>query len=135
MSFIQVSLNIHTQFVYIPVIQCPDLSDTIENGKVLITPTARTVNSTAEYSCDGGYKLDKGDTKRTCQAGGTWSGEAPECSESEYYIPVVVYPFQCWQWVDGGFMRYVDDVAQSANTFTMIMQLVTTLLWYSTDSS
>ena len=95
-SFIQVSLNIHTQFVYISVIQCPDLGDTIENGKVLITPTARTVNSTAEYSCNDGYKLDKGDAKRTCQAGGTWSGEAPECSEYYYIIPVVVYSYQCW---------------------------------------
>ena len=74
---------------------------------MLITPTARTVNSTAEYSCNDGYKLDKGDTKRTCQAGGTWSGEAPECSEYYNIIPVVVYPYQ---WVDGGVMRYVDDV-------------------------
>ena len=61
--------------------QCPDLGDSIENGKVLVTPTARTVNSTAEYSCNGGYKLDKGDAKRTCQDGGIWSGEAPQCSE------------------------------------------------------
>ena len=63
------------------VIQCPDLSDSIKNGKVVIIPTARTVNSTAEYSCNGDYKLDKGDAKHTCQDGGTWSGEAPQCSE------------------------------------------------------
>ena len=63
------------------VIQCPDLSDSTENGEVVITPTARTVNSTAEYSCIGGYKLDKGDVKRICQTEGIWSGQAPQCSE------------------------------------------------------
>ena len=65
------------------VVQCPDLSDSTENGEVVITPgsAARTVNSTAEYSCNGGYKLDNGDAKRICQAEGTWSGEAPQCSE------------------------------------------------------
>ena len=65
----------------VTVIQCPDLSDSINNGKVIVTPTARTVNSTAEHICNDGYKLDKGDVKRTCQNDGTWSGEAPECSE------------------------------------------------------
>ena len=60
-------------------IQCPDLS--IENGKVIILPTNRSVNSSAEYSCNGGYKLDKGDAKRTCQVDGTWSGTDPECSK------------------------------------------------------
>ena len=77
-------LGLYSRFIYYiihTVVQCPDLSDSIENGKVLVTPTARTVNSTAEYSCDGGYKLDKGDVKRICQAEGTWSGEAPQCSE------------------------------------------------------
>ena len=63
------------------VVQCPDLGDSIEDGKVLVTPTARTINSTAEYFCDDGYKLDNGDAKRTCQDGGTWSGEAPRCCE------------------------------------------------------
>ena len=67
--------NIHT------VVQCPDLSDSIENGEVVITPIARTVNSTAEYSCDDSYRLDNGDAERTCQAEGTWSGEAPQCCE------------------------------------------------------
>ncbi|MCG8623730.1 MAG: hypothetical protein MJE68_17270, partial [Proteobacteria bacterium] len=63
------------------VFQCPDLSDSVEKGEVVVTPTARTVNSTAEYSCDDGYRLDKGDAKRTCLDEGTWSGEAPQCSE------------------------------------------------------
>ena len=65
----------------VTVIQCPDLSDSINNGKVIVTPTAHTVNSTAEYTCNDGYKLEKGDAKRTCQNDGTWSGEAPGCSE------------------------------------------------------
>ena len=65
----------------VTVTQCPDLSDSINDGKVIVTPTARTVNLTAEYTCNDGYKLEKGDVKRTCQNDGTWSGEAPECSE------------------------------------------------------
>jgi hypothetical protein len=60
---------------------------------VVITPTARTVNSAAEYTCNDGYKLDKGNAKRTCQAGGTWSGEAPQCSE---YSVVVYHKISCW---------------------------------------
>ena len=67
--------------IFILVFQCPDLGDSIENGKVVVTPTARTVNSTAEYSCNDGYKLNQGDVKRICQAGGIWSGEGPQCSE------------------------------------------------------
>ena len=70
-----------TYYYYNTVVQCPDLSDSIENGKVVVTPPARTVNSTAKYSCNDGYKLDKGDVKRTCQDEGTWSGQAPQCSE------------------------------------------------------
>ena len=61
------------------VIQCPELS--IKNGEVTITPTNRTVNSTAEYTCEKDYKLDKRDAKRTCQDDGTWSGQTLECSE------------------------------------------------------
>jgi len=63
------------------LVQCPELGDSIENGKVIVTPAARTVNSTAEYTCDEGFKVDKGDAKRTCQDSGTWSGEAPQCSK------------------------------------------------------
>ena len=61
------------------VTQCPELN--IENGEVTFTPIERTVNSTAKYTCDVNHKLDKGDAKRTCRNGGTWSGETPECSE------------------------------------------------------
>ena len=61
-------------------IQCPELGS-IESGQVIVTPAVRRVNSTAEYTCDSGYKLDKRDAKRTCQPDGTWSGEAPECSK------------------------------------------------------
>ena len=80
----QYSKLIHT------VVQCPDLSDSIENGEVVVTPTARTVNSTAEYSCNDGYRLDNGVAKRTCQAEGTWSGQAPQCSEYNIVIIIII---------------------------------------------
>ena len=63
---------------------------------MVITPTARTVNSTAEYSCNEGYRLDNGDTERTCQAEGTWSGEAPQCCEYCCCIIIMYYTCGCF---------------------------------------
>ncbi|XP_013396521.1 sushi, von Willebrand factor type A, EGF and pentraxin domain-containing protein 1 isoform X2 [Lingula anatina] len=40
--------------------------------------TATTYQGTVSYSCSTGYKV-QGDTTRTCQADGTWSGELPQC--------------------------------------------------------
>ena len=37
-----------------------------------------TVGQTATYSCNTGYNL-LGDSTRTCQAAGVWSGHAPTC--------------------------------------------------------
>ena len=72
-------IALHTFTHTCTVIQCPKLR--LENGGVIITPTNRTVNSTAVYTCNGSYKLDKGAATRTCQDDGTWSGQTPECSE------------------------------------------------------
>ena len=40
--------------------------------------TGTTFGETATYSCDTGFTLI-GDTTRTCQATGLWSGNAPTC--------------------------------------------------------
>ena len=37
-----------------------------------------TYGSTVLLECDPGYKL-AGDTRRTCQANGTWTGTQPTC--------------------------------------------------------
>ncbi|CAI8013734.1 CUB and sushi domain-containing protein 2, partial [Geodia barretti] len=52
------------------VVDCGELMDP-ENGAVNVTNT--TFNSTATYSCNGGYNL-VGDATRTCLASASWSG-------------------------------------------------------------
>ena len=54
---------------------CGSLTDPA-NGSV--TLTAGTSGQTATYSCNTGYIL-VGDSTRTCQATGKWSGSAPTC--------------------------------------------------------
>ena len=68
---------------------------------MIVIPTSRTVNSTAEYTCDGGYKLDKGNAKRTCQDDGSWSGDTPECSKWCTFISLGV---------GGGVLHLTSDV-------------------------
>ena len=57
---------------------CPKLDDP-EDGQV--TVTGLTPSSTAEYSCNKGFKLF-GTAWRKCQANGVWSGEAPICKRT-----------------------------------------------------
>ena len=47
------------------------------NGQVDLT-SGTTFGQTATYSCNTGYNL-VGDSTRTCQATGVWSGSAPTC--------------------------------------------------------
>ena len=47
------------------------------NGQVSHT-TGTTFGQTATYSCNTGYNL-VGDSTRTCQATGEWSGSEPTC--------------------------------------------------------
>ena len=59
------------------------------NGQVSHTAEA-TFGQTATYSCDTGYIL-MGDSTRTCQATGRWSGNTPTCQgklliELQYYV-------------------------------------------------
>ncbi|CAI8036485.1 CUB and sushi domain-containing protein 3, partial [Geodia barretti] len=58
------------------VVSCGGLADP-ENGAVEVFDT--TFTSTATYSCNDGYSL-VGDTTRTCEASGLWSGTAPLCT-------------------------------------------------------
>ena len=61
--------------IYIAV-DCGTLTNPA-NGQV--TYTAGTLfGQTATYSCDSGYNL-VGESVRTCQATGVWSGSAPTC--------------------------------------------------------
>ena len=49
----------------------------LANGQVALT-AGTTFKQTATYSCNTGYNL-VGDSTRTCQATGNWSGSAPTC--------------------------------------------------------
>ena len=58
------------------VVDCGNLTDPV-NGSVNHT-SGTTFGQTATYSCNTGYNL-VGDSIRTCQATGEWSGSAPTC--------------------------------------------------------
>ena len=58
------------------VVDCGNLTDPA-NGEVNHT-SGTTFGQTATYSCNTGYNLT-GDSTRTCQATGEWSGSAPTC--------------------------------------------------------
>ena len=57
------------------VVDCGSLTDPA-NGS--FTLTSGTFGVTATYSCDTGYTL-VGNSSRTCQTTGNWSGSAPTC--------------------------------------------------------
>ena len=60
--------------------RCGTLTDPV-NGQV--NTTTGTFGQTASYSCNIGYNLT-GDSTRTCQADGNWSGSVPTCQSMLY---------------------------------------------------
>ena len=62
-------------FVY-TVVNCSNLDDPV-NGQVEFTDT--TVGSIANYTCNQRYILSNGNSTRTCEASGEWSGSPPSC--------------------------------------------------------
>ena len=69
-------LTIHNVFLLSTVVDCGTLSNPA-NGQVSHT-AGTTYGETATYSCNTGYNR-VGDSTRTCQAAGTWSGSEPTC--------------------------------------------------------
>ena len=68
--------NLLDVFLLLTVVDCGNLTDPA-NGQV--DHSAGTTNGqTAVYSCNTGYNL-VGESSRTCQAEGDWSGSAPTC--------------------------------------------------------
>ncbi len=63
--------------MYVPhaEVDCGPLSSP-KDGQVIFKTT--TLNSVATYTCNSGFDLI-GSSERICQAGGTWSKEAPVC--------------------------------------------------------
>ena len=69
-------INLHVIFIILIVVDCGNLTGPA-NGQVDLT-SGTTFGQTATYSCSTGYNL-VGDSTRTCQATGQWSGSAPAC--------------------------------------------------------
>ena len=63
-------------FLILIIADCGSLNATA-NGRVNHNDGTR-IGHTATYSCNTGYNL-VGDSTRTCQATGNWSGSAPTC--------------------------------------------------------
>ena len=63
-------------FLLSTAVDCGNLPNPA-NGQVSNT-AGTTFGQTAIYSCNAGYNL-VGDSTRTCQADGMWSGSAPTC--------------------------------------------------------
>ena len=63
-------------YFFLIVVDCGSLTDPA-NGQVDHT-AGTTFVQTATYSCNTGYNL-VGDSTRTCQSSGNWSGNAPTC--------------------------------------------------------
>ena len=61
---------------FLAAVDCGSLTDPA-NGQVNHT-AGTTFGQTATYSCNTGYNL-VGDSTRTCQSEGEWSGSAPTC--------------------------------------------------------
>ncbi len=73
--------NVYVECVPVPiVITCSDLP-TLTNGIIVYSagsPDSRPVDTVATHTCDTGYTLS-GDTIRTCESDGSWSGFASTC--------------------------------------------------------
>ena len=98
------------------VVDCGSLEDP-DNGQVEFFNT--TFESTANYTCDLGYSLN-GNSTRTCEANGNWSGDLPscECKLLKYLckhkgMAQFIHMYLCsgwlwqprrsWQWSSGVF--------------------------------
>ena len=69
-------LHVHVVLLILTVVDCGVLTNPA-NGQVS-HPTETAFRQTATYSCNTGYNL-VGDSARTCQPTGKWSGSEPTC--------------------------------------------------------
>ena len=71
-------INLHVIFLLLihVVVDCGSLTDPA-NGSATHT-SGTTFGQTATYSCNTGHNLE-GNSTRTCQDTGEWSGSAPTC--------------------------------------------------------
>ena len=63
-------------FIYLKV--CPTLSDPYDGA--VSTPKGTEFQDEAIYECEQGFEL-VGNSRRSCQSTGSWSGTAPTCKQ------------------------------------------------------
>ena len=78
----------HNVFLLSTAVDCNALSDP-SNGQVSHT-AGTTFGQTATYSCNTGYNL-VGDSTRTCEAAGEWSGSEPTCQRTFLYLLTLLF--------------------------------------------
>ena len=81
-------ISLHVIFIILIVVDCGSLTDPA-NGQVDLT-SGTTFGQTATYTCNTGYNL-VGDSTRTCQATGQWSGSAPTCQGLLLKADLILY--------------------------------------------
>ncbi len=85
-------------YLHSPVVDCGHLSPPV-GGSVTLTGT--TVGSQAFYSCGKGYEL-MGDSVRTCQFNGLWTGKEPICERKYIHcisgLTLLLSPTMCHYW-------------------------------------
>ena len=77
---------------FLAVVPCPNLENP-PNGTVSL-PVEPVFEDQATYTCNDGLVPVSGDTTRTCEANGQWSGSEPMCGKKlqsifiSYHNPV-----------------------------------------------
>ena len=84
------------------VVMCEVLAEPEDGDLSLDPPGTRAFGTTATYSCVTGHMLVGGDSSRTCQASGVWSGVEPSCQSKcqfEIYTAITLLNhYSCGLW-------------------------------------
>ena len=93
-------------FLSLTAVDCGNLTDPA-NGQVTLT-AGTTFKQIATYRCNTGYNL-VGDSTRTCQATGIWSGNAPTCPGMLLHS-VCLWSFDERAPTSAGIQTYVQEI-------------------------
>ena len=87
--FFETHSRIYLLFITLSILAtfCP-FPGAVDNGGFNVFPTNQTMylaDTVIEYFCDAGYKLDGGDSNRTCLENAKWSGQHPRCKRMLFF--------------------------------------------------
>ncbi len=101
---------------------CERLLD-ITNGQVFLSGV--TVDSAAVYRCNTGFEL-VGDSSRTCQSSGLWSGAEPSCTRELQNLDnvyILEYIRTC------NTNSLINRTSTSVNVSSSVRQLLVVIVW------